>query len=90
LNLNYNQETRPVKITIKIYGTLKLPSTADPVPSPGEMEVPEGFRVADLLTRLGITAAQGVTVMMNGRLTPQEAELVDSALVQIFQVMPGG
>ncbi|MCU0578815.1 MAG: MoaD/ThiS family protein [Desulfobacterota bacterium] len=79
-----------MKVTVKTYGTLKPPSAADPTLPANEMEMPEGTRVADLLTRLGITPGQGGTVVMNGRLLPREEELIDGALIQVFPVMHGG
>jgi len=79
-----------MKVRVKTYGTFTPGPAAARAGQEIEMEIPEGANVGDLLAHLGISPSRGGTVVMNGRILSKEGDLVDGALVQIFQVMHGG
>jgi sulfur carrier protein ThiS len=79
-----------MKITVKLFGELKRKIPDYKLNKGLEMEIPEGSKVADLLTILGIPKSPGVTVIMEGRVLPLEEKLISGSLVNLFHVMYGG
>lgn len=79
-----------MKITLKLFGELKR-KIPDYSPENGlEMDIPEGSKVADLLSLLGIPASPGATVIREGRVLPLEEKLINGSLINLFHVMYGG
>jgi sulfur carrier protein ThiS len=81
-----------MRITVKLFGLLRQSgSGAVAYPDRGlAVEIPDGSRVGDLLTHLGISTAKGVTVIKEGHIMSAEETLTEGALVQVFQAMYGG
>ena len=79
-----------MKITVKMSGTFKT-RFPDYDPRLGlDVEIPDGSKVSDLLSFLGITDTRGVTFIMEGRVLPAGEELTHGALINLFQIMSGG
>ena len=79
-----------MRITVKLFGLLRQ---SGPVYYPDRgmaVEIPDGSRVGDLLTHLGISTTKGLTVIKEGHIMSAEETLPEGALVQVFQAMYGG
>jgi hypothetical protein len=80
----------PVKITVKLFGTL---STTIPGYHPDGglvLEMQEGSTVADLMMLLRLNQSGGETVLSEGRLLRGDEKLIHGATLEIFQVLHGG
>jgi molybdopterin synthase sulfur carrier subunit len=55
-----------------------------------ELEFPEGSRLADLLSSLGISKSQIGVMLINGRAASAEHELALGDVVSIFPSIGGG
>ncbi len=79
-----------MNITAKLFGTLSDLFPDYDFEKGFEVDLPEGSRVADLLTYLGISDDQGGTVLMNSRFLAGEEKLTPDSQVLIFQALHGG
>ena len=79
-----------MKITIKLFGTLshRFPDYRTDLGL--VVELPEGSKVADLLTLLKLPESLESSVLMNGRFLTRETGLTDGSVLQIFQALYGG
>jgi sulfur carrier protein ThiS len=79
-----------MKVTVKLFGTLSdLFPDYDFEKGLG-LDLPEGSKVADLLTYLSFSDDQGVTVLMDSRFLSKEERLSHGSQVLIFQALNGG
>jgi sulfur carrier protein ThiS len=79
-----------MKVTVKIYGTL-CQHVPDYKRTDGlELEMPVGATVKDLLALLRISQAQGVLVIMEGRVLNVDSPVRNGALVNVMQAVGGG
>ncbi len=79
-----------MKIRVKLFGTLpkRYPGYD---PSQGlEVEIPDGAKVKDLLTRLEIVASDGGLVAVDNLVVQHEDALKEGISVRIFQSAFGG
>lgn len=79
-----------MKVMVKLYGTLRRPST-DYRHSQGiEVEIPDGATAQDLLALLEISESQRAVVVMEGRILKPDDKMGCGALVNVFQAIHGG
>ena len=79
-----------MKVRVKLYGTLSK-QFPDYRHSQGiEVEIPDGARAKDLLTRLEISESQGAVVAVEGRLLKADDIVRGGAPVHVLQPLPGG
>ena len=79
-----------MKIRVKLFGTLKgNVSDYDPEHEL-EVEIPDGGKVADLLSHLGISKRNTPVATLNHRIVMLEEELVDGSEVRLIQPVSGG
>ena len=79
-----------MKIRVKLFGVLPQ-RYPDYDSSQGlEVEIPEGARVKDLLTRLEISASDGGLVAIDNLVVQHDHELEAGVSVRIFQRAFGG
>jgi sulfur carrier protein ThiS len=79
-----------MKVSVKLYGTLRQ-QFPDYRHSEGiEVEVPEGTTVKDLLDRLQISESQRAVVAMEGRILKEDDAMRCGAPVNILQAIHGG
>lgn len=78
-------------ITVKLFGTLSLDFPGYDSQKGLLVNMPDGSRLRDLLTRLDIPLNRGrITAVMAKRLAKQEDCLKDGTEVTLFQPMAGG
>ncbi|MBW1790213.1 MAG: MoaD/ThiS family protein [Deltaproteobacteria bacterium] len=79
-----------MKIRVKLFGTLKRHiSGYDPVHGL-EVEIPDGAKVKDLLSRLEIQQKETPIVTVNHRIVKTEEKLIDGSEVNLIQQVSGG
>ena len=79
-----------MKIRVKIFGTLKRHiSGYDPVHGL-EVEIPDGAKVEDLCSHLGIPQKDTPIVTVNHRIVKAEEALTDRSEVNVIQRVSGG
>ncbi|MHC4984171.1 MAG: MoaD/ThiS family protein [Planctomycetota bacterium] len=79
-----------MKIRVKLYGTLKG-NVCDYDPEHGlEVEIPDGAKVADLLSHLEIPKRNTPVVTLNHRIVKTEEKLIDGSEVRLIQPVSGG
>jgi sulfur carrier protein ThiS len=79
-----------MKIRVKLFGTLpqRYPGYD---PSQGlEVEIPDGAKVKDLLSRLEITGSDGGLVVVDNLVVQRDGALKVGVSVSIFQSAHGG
>ena len=77
-------------VMVKLYGTLGK-SVPGYVHADGvSVTIPEGGKVADLLSALNITESQNVVVVMDGRILTSNDTLRDDVWVNVMQSLHGG
>jgi sulfur carrier protein ThiS len=79
-----------MKIKVKLFGELRKKIPAYQHDKGLELEIPEGSKVADLMTLLKISNTQTTTVIMDGHVLALEERIPQGSLVNIFHVMFGG
>jgi len=79
-----------MKIRVKVFGTLKRHiSGYDPVHG-HEVEIPDGAKVEDLCSHLGIPQKDTPIVTVNHRIAKTEEKLIDGSEVNLIQQVSGG
>ncbi len=79
-----------MKIRVKLFGTLKK-NVSDYDPVHGiEVEIPDGAKVADLLSHLEISKRNAPVVTLNHRVVKIEETLLDGSEVSLIQQVSGG
>jgi sulfur carrier protein ThiS len=79
-----------MKIRVKLFGTLPQ-RYPDYDPEQGlEVEIPDGAKVKDLLTRLEISASDGGLVAVDNLVVQHDDALKEGVSVRIFQRAFGG
>ena len=79
-----------MKITVKLFGTLSELFPDYDFEKGLDLDLPEGSKVADLLTFLEISDDQGGTVLMDSRFLSKDESLTPGSQVLIFQALNGG
>ncbi len=78
-------------IRVKLRDTLKSRARANlPDPGPGEMTLPAGATVNDLVLKLGLEKELIGLIVVNKRQRGYEDKLQDGDLVELFSPMAGG
>ena len=80
----------PMTVTVKLYGMFKKNRPDYPSDRGLDIEIPEGARVSDLLSLLGITDSRNAAAIMDGRVLAGEEFLLNGATVNVLQIMSGG
>lgn len=75
---------------VKLYGTLGKNVPGYVHPDGISVRIPEGGKVADLLSALNIPESQNVFVAMDGRILTPDDELRDDVWVNVMQSLHGG
>ena len=78
-----------VKVSVKLYGTLRRLSHPN-TPGLWTGEVPEGYRICDLLVELGAGKYEANAASMNGEPCSLEAEILHNAEIVLVTPMGGG
>jgi len=79
-----------MKVRVKWFGTLR-PEFSGYDPERGvEVEIADGARVKDLVTRLSISEVKGAVVAVDGKILQLEDPLKEGASVHLLQPMCGG
>ena len=77
-------------VMVKLYGTLGKSVPAYVHADGISVTIPEGGKVADLLSALNITESQNVVVVMDGRILTSNDTLQDDVWVNVMQSLHGG
>lgn len=75
-----------MRVSVELFGALRAQVGA----GARELELPEGARVRDALTALGLPDRVDIWALLDGQRAPREAELRDGARLGLFQPVGGG
>jgi sulfur carrier protein ThiS len=79
-----------MRITVKLFGTLSDLFPDYDFEKGLELDLPDGSKVADLLSHLKISDEQGGTVLTDSRILPKNEPLTPGSQVLLFQALNGG
>jgi hypothetical protein len=79
-----------MKVTVKLYGTLRRLHPGYRHADGIIADVPEGTTIADLFSRLELPLDRNVSVIMDGRIQKTEVKVYDGACLNAFLTMHGG
>jgi sulfur carrier protein ThiS len=79
-----------MKVTVKLYGTLRQRFPGYRYSEGLEVEIPDGATVKDLLALLEIPESLGTVVIMEGRILKADENIRDGVTVNILQSIYGG
>jgi sulfur carrier protein ThiS len=79
-----------MRIAVKLFGTLSDLFPDYDFEKGLELHLPEGSKVADLLSHLKISDEQGGTILMDSRVLGQDEPLTPGSQVLVFQALNGG
>jgi sulfur carrier protein ThiS len=79
-----------MKVTVKLYGTLRRLHPGYRHADGIIADVPEGTTIADLFSQLALPLDRHVSVIMDGRILKVEEKVPDGACLNVFQPMYGG
>jgi len=78
-----------IEVEVRLYATLRKYAKAG-ADDPLVLQVPDGARLADLLTRLGVPEGEVQTAFVNNRRRDEEYQLHDGDRVAFFPPVAGG
>jgi sulfur carrier protein ThiS len=81
---------QPLKLTVKLYGTLSRSFEEYTHLSGLEVILPEESSIHDLLVYLKLSPERLGMISMDGRLLNKKSQLKNGALIKIFQPIAGG
>jgi sulfur carrier protein ThiS len=79
-----------IRIKVKLFGTLSQKFPGYDLQRGLEVDLPEGARVDDLLARLGLSDRNKPVVAMDSLIRSPQDELLEGAVVNLFQAVYGG
>lgn len=79
-----------MKLSVKIFGTLRQQVPAYQHSQGIEVELPDGGTARDLLTCLKISDSQRAVVVMNGQILKEDDTMQDSFQIHVLQPLSGG
>lgn len=79
-----------IEVEVRLYATLRRYSPQAEIGKPLILQVPEGTRLADLLTRLGLPRSEVKTTFVNNRQQGEDYLLCDGDRVAFFPPVAGG
>lgn len=79
-----------MQVKVKLFGTLGQQISGYGRSQEIEVEIPEGARVGDLLTHLGISESRGVAVIAEGRVLAADDVVKEGSQVNVMQAVSGG
>jgi sulfur carrier protein ThiS len=79
-----------MKMSVKLFGTLRERFPDYRHQDGIEVEVPDGSTAKELLSLLKIPESNGAVVAMEGRILKRDDEMQQGAQVYIFQAIHGG
>jgi len=79
-----------IEVEVRLYATLRKYSPETGIGEPMILQVPEGERLSDLLTRLGIPQHEVKTAFVNSRHQDEDYQLRDGDRVALFPPVAGG
>ncbi len=80
-----------MKVTVKLFATLRKYLPPDATGGKAEVELPDGATVRQLVERLGIPQSAARLVMVDGEHCPElDTPLQDGQTVSIFPPVAGG
>ena len=80
----------PLRLTVKLYGTLSRSFDDYNHMSGLEVDIPEGAAIHDLLDYLNLSSERLGMIYMDGKLLNKKSRLKDGAQIKIFQPISGG
>lgn len=80
----------PLKLNVRLYGTLSRSFDEYDHMSGLDVVLPEGTSIHDLLIHLDLLARRLGMVLMDGRPAQKDTRLKDEAKIKIFQPIAGG
>jgi len=79
-----------MKLSVKIYGTLRQQVPAYQHSQGIEVELPDGGTAQDLLTCLKIPDNQRAVIVMNGQILNEDDTMRDGVQIHVLQPVSGG
>ncbi len=79
-----------IEVTVRLYASLRRYRPQAPLEGGEQVLLPAGSSVLDLLSGLGIPAAEVRTAFVNRRVRAAEQELEDGDRVDLFPAIAGG
>ncbi len=79
-----------MRVTVKLYGTLRGLYPGYRHTEGITADVPDGTTIAQLLSLLDLPLDRHVSVIMDGRARKADANVSDGACLNVFQPMGGG
>lgn len=79
-----------IEVKVRLYATLRKYRPETGIGEPVTLQVPEGSRLADLLTRLGVPQNEVKTAFVNNRQQDEVYRLHDGDRVAFFPPVAGG
>jgi sulfur carrier protein ThiS len=80
----------PLRLTVKLYGTLSRSFDDYDHLSGLEVDIPEEASIHDLLDYLNLSSERLGMIYMDGKLLNKKSRLKDGAQIKIFQPISGG
>lgn len=80
----------PLRLTVKLYGTLSRSFDDYDHLSGLEVDIPEEASIHDLLDYLNLSSERLGMIYMDGMLLNKKSRLKDGAQIKIFQPISGG
>jgi sulfur carrier protein ThiS len=88
--LTFLRNDVPLRLTIKLYGTLSRSFDEYDHLSGLEVNIPEEASINDLLDYLNLSSERLGMIYMDGKLLNKKSQLKDGAQIKIFQPISGG
>lgn len=79
-----------MKMTVKLFGTLRQRFPDYRHQQGIEVEIPDGATAKDLLSLLKISESNGAVVAVEGRILKREDKMQNGMQVYVFQAIHGG
>jgi sulfur carrier protein ThiS len=79
-----------MKMTVKLFGTLRNRFPDYRHQQGIEVEIPDGATAKDLLSLLKISESNGAVVAVEGRILKRDDKMQNGAQVYVFQAIHGG
>jgi len=79
-----------MKVRLKLFATFRRHLPTGTQGSACDVEVPDGTKVSDLLSRFGVPDKESLMILVNGRDAGPDRVLRDGDIVAIFPAVAGG